>query len=333
MRALVTGATGFIGGKLALRLAGMGWQVTAAGRNAQQGRKIALAAEGITYIRADLQDEASIMKACEGQDYVFHCGALSSPWGKYDDFYQSNVIGTRNVAGGCLEHKVKRLIHVSTPSIYFDYTDRLNIKEDDPLPARSVNFYAATKLLAETEVDRAYERGLETITIRPRGVFGPGDQAILPRLLKANERGKVPLINGGQAKIDITYVENVVDSLLLCAEAGPDALGRKYNITNGEPVMLAELLENLFYVLRQPLRAKPLPFRAVYWLAGGLEWGAKLFAGGKEPLITRYTVGVLGTNQTLDITRARVELGYEPKVTISDGILKFADWWRKGTDD
>lgn len=331
MRALVTGATGFIGGKLARRLEAMGWQVTAVGRNLQEGRS--LAADGILFVPADLADEAAIRKACDGQDIVFHCGALSSPWGKYEHFYNSNVIGTRNIAQGSLEHKVKRLVHVSTPSIYFDYTDRLGIKEDDALPAKPVNAYAATKLLAEQEADRAYEAGLEVVTIRPRAVFGPGDRAILPRLLRANERGKVPLINGGQALMDVTYVENVVDALLLCAEAGPSALGRKFNITNGEPVRLLDLLNKVFSLLDEPLRAKPISFRTIYRLAGILEWSAKVFAGGREPLITRYSAGVLGTSQTLDIGAAQQKLGYRPRVSLEEGLHEFVKWWRKRTDE
>src|SRR5690606_3825206 len=118
-------------------------------------------------------------------------GALSSPGGKYSDFYNSNVIGTRNIVEGSRRHQVGRLIYVSTPSLYFDYTDRWNLSESAPLPRKPVNAYAATKRRAEEEVEPAFAAGLPVITIRPRAIFGPGDQTILPRLLLANQKGRL----------------------------------------------------------------------------------------------------------------------------------------------
>ncbi|WP_409343534.1 NAD-dependent epimerase/dehydratase family protein [Paenibacillus sp. MBLB4367] len=326
MKALVTGATGFLGGALARRLAGMGWEVTAAGRNKAEGAL--LAKQGIRFQPLDLQDEDAVIRACRDQDYVFHSGALSSPWGRYADFYESNVLGTRHIAAGCMKHAVNRLIYVSTPSIYFDFTDRLAIAEDAALPAKPVNPYAATKLLAEREIERFRKLGLAAITLRPRALFGPGDRTILPRLLEANERGRVPLIGGGKAVLDLTYVDNAVDALLLCVSAPESALGKAYNITNGESVSLIEVLQRLFGKLGQPLRAKPIPYRAAYALAGLMELAARLKGSGREPLLTRYTVGVLAKSQTLDIAAAKRELGYEPKVSIAEGIDAFADWWR-----
>ncbi len=154
--ALVTGATGFLGGHMARRLAELGWRVTGLGRNEAEGRRLAEA--GIVFVSGDLRDKDLIRMACEGQQYVFHCGALSSPWGPYRDFYESNVEGTRYVVEGCVQHGVERLIHISTPSLYFNYRHRLNISEADPLP-RPVNAYAATKLLAEQVVEEGGRRG------------------------------------------------------------------------------------------------------------------------------------------------------------------------------
>lgn len=327
MRALVTGATGFLGGALAGRLASLGWEVTAAGRNKREGAL--LIGQGVRrFIELDLQDEAAVIRACQGQDYAFHCGALSSPWGKYADFYGSNVLGTRHIAAGCIAHRVKRLIHVSTPSIYFDFKDRFAIAEDAPLPAKPVNLYAATKLEAEREIDRAQAEGLAAVTIRPRAIFGPGDRTILPRLLLANERGRLPLIGGGKAVLDLTYIDNAVDALMLCAAAPDSVLGKVYNISNGEPVQLIDALRQLFGKLGQPLRAKKIPYPAAYALAGMLELAASVSGSGREPLLTRYTVGVIAKSQTLDISAAKQELGYEPKISVAAGLDAFAEWWR-----
>ncbi|WP_019537225.1 NAD-dependent epimerase/dehydratase family protein [Paenibacillus ginsengihumi] len=327
MNVLVTGSTGFLGQKLAYRLLHEGYDVTATGRSEREGERLARA--GIRFVRADLRDAESAAQLAAGQDIVFHCAALSAPWGRYADFYGSNVLGTRHLLNGCLRHGVSRFVHVSTPSIYFDGRDRCDIAETHPLPRKSANAYAATKLLAEREVDRASDLGLAAITIRPRAIFGPGDRTILPRLIEANRLGRVPLIGGGLARLDVTYVDNVVDALLLCKDAPERALGRKFNITNGEPVLLIELLQQLFAQLGQPLRPKRVPFAAAYCVAAGMELHARLLGRGKEPLLTRYTVGVLGKSQTLDISAAREVLGYTPRIGIEEGIAAFAQWWKK----
>jgi nucleoside-diphosphate-sugar epimerase len=324
--ALVTGGTGFLGQALARRLRDGGWTVAAMGRNARVGAQ--LAAEGIAFVQADLTDLAAVRRACAGQNVVFHSGALSAPWGAYEAFYQANVVGTYNVAEASLSAGVGRLVHVSTPSLYFDGRDREGIKEADPLPARSVNAYAETKRLAEQMVDDAAARGLKALTIRPRGIFGPGDTTILPRLVKANAAGRLPLFDGGRARIDLTYVENVVDALLACARAPEAALGAKYNITNGEPITVGELLPRVFAAIDTPFRPTQVPSAAGLAAATAMEAWARA-TNGPEPLLTAYAVGLLSKHQTLDLTQARARLGYEPRVPLEDGIQAFAAWWKQ----
>lgn len=328
MKVLVTGATGFLGRHLALALHKQGHEVTAAGRNDTIGEK--LRQEGISFLPCHLEDTIKTEQSCAGQDMVFHCGAMSSLWGSYHDFYDSNVTGTRNIVRGCLAHHVQRLIYVSTPSIYFDYTDRTNIRESAPLPRKAANLYAETKRLAELEIDKAFvNEGLPVITLRPRAIFGPGDPAIVPRLIEANRRGKLPLINGGQAIIDLTYIDNLVDALLLCMTAPESVFGRKYNITNGEPVRFIDVLQHLFEQLGEPMRAKRIPYAAAYTVASIMEGVARITGSAKEPLLTRYSVGLLGKTQTLDISAAREKLGYAPRRTIREGIDLYADWYKQ----
>lgn len=327
MKALVTGATGFLGYALATRLQQMGWRVTATGRKREIGEE--LTQLGISFIPADLNEQQAVMSLCQEQEIVFHCAALSSPWGPYQRFYEANVVGTRHIIQGCEYHQVKRLVHVSTPSIYFRFKDQLNISEQDPLPTQKVNAYAETKWLAEQEIDQAAQDGLSVITIRPRALFGPRDQAIIPRLLKANERGFLPLIDEGKVWLDVTYVENVVDACLLCAESPSSTLGKKYNITNGEPMMLIDLLEKVFTLLNQPMKTKKISFSTAYRLAALLEFLAKTIGLGKEPVLTKYTVGLLGMSQTLNIDAAKNELGYLPRISIEEGLEEFIHWWRK----
>src|SRR5690625_2303190 len=327
MKILVTGGTGFLGSSLAKRLVKEGYQVTIVGRNRQIGKQIET--EGITFIQADLNDQVAMAHACQGQDYVFHSGALSSLWRKYQDFYETNVIGTKNMIAGCQKYNIKRLIHVSSPSIYSSYRDRLDIKEDDLLPDTFINDYAQTKYLAEQEIDKAYQNGLPVITIRPRAIFGPGDRAIIPRLIKANEKIGVPIIYNARAMIDFTYIDNVVDALLLCMNSPVHTLGKKYNITNDHPMVLHDILEELFQTLNIKWRKRKMNYRFIFFLASMVERFYRSFMPNKEPVLTKYTVSVLAHTQTLNIAAAKGDLGYVPRVSIDEGIEKFAKWWEE----
>lgn len=326
MNVLVTGATGFLGQKLAFRLKKIGYHVTALGRNEEIGTHLNQA--GIQFIPSSLEDKKKISELCQKQDYVFHSGALSSPWGKYQDFFNSNVIGTQNIIEGCKRANVKRLIHVSTPSLYFHYDERLDVKESAPLPEAFVNDYAKTKYLAELEIDRAFQEGLPTITIRPRALFGPGDNAILPRLIKVCEKGVFPKIGDGSVEVDITYVENVVDALILCMNSGEHTLGEKYNITNGVRVNLYEIIEEVMGQLGKSVKYKKISFNKAFLFAKILERASTLFLGGKEPILTRYSVSVLSKSQTLNIEKAKQDLGYVPRISIEEGIRHFVEWWK-----
>lgn len=326
MRVLVTGATGFLGMKVAKRLALMGYEVIGTGRNVKIGEE--LSQNGIRFVRGALEDRDHIVALCHDQDFVIHCGALSSPWGKYKNFYEANVVGTQNVIEGCLKWNVNRLIHVSTPSIYFYYDERKNVKEDDVLPTKFVNHYAKTKYLAELEIDKAFQQGLPAITIRPRALFGPGDQAIFPRLIKVCEKGIFPKIGSGEVEIDMTYIENVVDAIVLCLSSSDSTLGQKYNITNGERVNLYSMIELVMNRLEKSFTYKEISFKKAFFLAKSLERISTLLLGGKEPLLTRYTVSVLSQSQTLSIEKARKELGYEPAISIEQGTNEFIEWWK-----
>jgi nucleoside-diphosphate-sugar epimerase len=183
--------------------------------------------------------------------------------------------------------------------------------------------------MAENEIDRAHQEGLPVITIRPRALFGPGDRTIFPRLLRANQKGSLPLINHGKVLLDVTYVENVVDALLLCAKSGESTLGKKYNITNGDPIYLVDFLTQLLDRLGESKHFKPMSYPIAYAIATLMEWAAVI--SKKEPVLTRYTVGVLSKNQTLDIRAAQSELGYVPQISIAEGIERFATWWESAS--
>lgn len=327
VKILVTGATGFLGKRLCARLKKIGHEVVGYGRNEKIGDE--LKELGVKFVKGNLEDEKKVNELCQGIDYVFHCGALSSPWGKYEDFYNANVVGTKNVIKGCFAHSVKRLIHTSSPSIYFKFDEKFDVKEDELIEDNFVNHYAKTKYLAEKEVDKAFKSGLEVVTIRPRAIFGPGDAAIFPRLIKVSQDKFVPIIGDEKIYLDLTYVENVVDALLLCMGSSEQTLGEKYNITNDETICLMDIMDYTLKKLNIVYKKKKISYNTLFNLAGFLEWFYIHFKKNKEPFLTRYTVSLLSKSQTLNIDKAKKELGYHPRVSVKEGIEEYAKWWKE----
>lgn len=325
MKCVVTGATGCLGMNLTKRLVAEGHEVIALGRNEALGKIITQL--GANFVALDITNLASLKQYTVDAAVIFHGAALSSPWGRYKDFYQANVVGTENVIAATPDGV--RLVHVSSPSIYFDFTERHHIKESDPLPRKPANHYVKSKRLAEDLVDRAFrEKQLNVITLRPRAIFGPFDRAIFPRLLSAEKNGILPLVGSGDNVIDITFVDNVVESLLLAAHAGHQYCGNKYNITNDEPQTLIEIVTLLYQVLQRPLKVNYLPYSLVKIVAGCLEAIYRLpLLGSKEPPITAYSAGVLALGQTLNIDAAKRDLGYRPIYSLAEGIERFANWY------
>lgn len=326
MKSLVTGATGFLGGALTRRLHHMGWDVTALGRNPAKLNQ--LENDGIRIVRADISKKDEVIASFSDVELVFHCAALPSPWGNYEKFYQANVIGTRNIVKTCLENNVKRLVYVSTPSIYFDYNSRVGVKENDPLP-EPISNYAATKRLAEEEIDKGFAQGLAIVSIRPRAIFGEGDTVIFPRLLSRLKTGRLPILGDGENIVDLTYIQNVVDALLLCAESPVNTLGKTYNISNGEPVKIWELINRICDELNLPHPKRKISKRAAHTVASGIEFIYSLIPYSPEPPLTRVTVSMLANNTTLDISAAKNELGYKPNVSAEEGVQRFLRWWKE----
>jgi nucleoside-diphosphate-sugar epimerase len=305
-------------------LASEGFDVVAMGRNAHVGQQ--LRSLGVEFVAADINDYSALASAARGCTTVFHCAALAAPWGQYQNFYNVNVRGTAAVVQATLKANAT-LVHISTPSIYFDFRDRFDIDEYDPLPSRQVNAYAMTKLEAESYVDDAVSRcGLQAVTLRPRAIFGPYDTALFPRVLAASTNGKVPLVGKGETVIDVSCVSNVVDAMLLASERATSLSGKKYNITNGTPVFLRDLIALVFGRLGMDFRPRSIPYPVAYGAARLMEIVAASRFGNGEPKLTRYSAGVLRYHQTLSIKRAREELGYEPHMSTVAGVERFAEW-------
>jgi nucleoside-diphosphate-sugar epimerase len=268
----------------------------------------------------DLSNRELTLKYFKNVDIVFHCAALSSPWGNYNSFYSANVMATQNVIDAMSLYNIKRLVHVSTPSIYFNFTNQYNVKEDY-LPNKFVNNYAKTKYEAEQVV---LNSDIESVVIRPRGIFGEYDQVLVPRLEKIARKGSLPLIKNRKVIVDVTYVGNVVYALYLAATKDLPSKSI-FNITNDEPMNIEDIFILVMNSINIDVQFKHISYPLLIGIAKLLEVISRLGLTG-EPLVTKYGVGIISHSQTLDISSAKEILGYKPIYTIEEGLKNYAKY-------
>jgi nucleoside-diphosphate-sugar epimerase len=324
-RVLVTGASGFIGAHVARRLHADGHIVTITGRD--RTRLGAVAQPGMRVLPADLGiDPLEVLVA--SCDAIVHCAAMSSPWGRREDFFQANVLATERLLVASRHAGARRFVHLSSPSIYFRMQDQFSLTEAFAPPKQWITHYAESKWAAEKSVLAACADGMSAVILRPRAVFGEGDRAIFPRIVAKARKGWFPFVDGGSAVIDATHIDTVVHAVAcsLDAEVARDACS--FNITNGEPMRVCDLLGHLFRALGLKVRHVRVPRPLAMALAGAIENVAKVLPGHPEPMVSRYTLGVLAYSQTLDISAARRVLGFTPQMGIVQGIERFARWWK-----
>jgi nucleoside-diphosphate-sugar epimerase len=312
----VTGGSGFIGGRLVGRLVEAGWTVHALARSDRSAERVA--ALGARPVSGDLDDVAAMRAGAEGAEVAFHAAARLGEWGARDAFERGNVGGTRNAVEASRSAGVRRFVHVGTEAALLAGRPLVNANEDAPLRPDSKAAYSATKAIAEQVVRDANGNGFETVVVRPRLVWGPGDTTILPALVKAVEAGRFAWIGGGRHLTSTTHVDNAVEGLVLGAARGRP--GGVYFVTDGEPVVFREFISELLSTrgVEPPDRNLPAPVARI--VATGAEgvWGALRVKSA--PPLTRLAYWLSAQECTIDISRARAELGYEPVRTIADGM-------------
>ncbi|MDN3504635.1 MAG: NAD-dependent epimerase/dehydratase family protein [Rhabdochlamydiaceae bacterium] len=318
MRVLISGISCSLGAFTAQMLVKQGYQVRGFSRSIPKDKIV-----GVEYIPCDLNSN-QLEKIVMGCDLIVHIAALSSPWGKKDDFYKVNVEGTCNLLKFALKHKVKRFIYISSPSIYFNYQNHHNISESYR-SKKAVNHYAASKLEAEKHVKLASDMGLETFILRPKAIFGPGDSVLLPRMIKALNSTGIPRFTKEDILLDITYVENVAQAIALTLIADKKYCSSAYNITNGSPVHAHLVIKELLQVTGHTYREKKINYYLAKSVAYIAEFASKFTR--VEPRFTRYSVGSLAFSQTLSLDKAKKELGYVPIISVEEGIKRYKEWW------
>ena len=325
MKILVTGASGFIGGRFARFALEQGLAVRVNGRRAEGVEH--LVKRGAEFVQGDLGDAELARRLCHDVEAVVHCAGAVGVWGRYEDFHRANVQVTENIVEACLKQQVRRLVHLSSPSIYFDGRAHAAIREEQ-LPKRFFDHYGKTKYLAEQRVFGAQEFGLEVLALRPRSVTGAGDTSIFPRLINMQRKGRLAIIGNGLNKVDFTSVHNLNDALFAALLAAGPALGRAYNISNGAPVPLWDAVNYVLRGLGLPPVSRHLPYALAYGAAALNEGACRLLPGRPEPTLFRLGVAMMAKDFSLDIGRAREYLDYDPQVSLWTALDEFCQWWK-----
>jgi nucleoside-diphosphate-sugar epimerase len=317
--AFVTGGSGFIGSRLIERLSRDGWTVRALARSDAAAERVRGA--GAEPVRGDLGDGPALVRGAQGAEVTFHVaakagdGATRSDW---DAFRRVNVEGTKAVLAASRAAGVRRVVHVGTEAALLHGQPLVMADERTPLAFGSPSPYPATKAAAEAAVISANGDGLETIVVRPRFVWGPGDTTLMPVMVELVESGRFRWIGGGRHLTSTTHVDNCVAGLLLAADHG--TAGAAYFVTDGDPVVFRDFVTALLATrgLTPPDGSVPRPVAAAAARAAEAAW--RLLPLGGAPPLTRFAVWVASLECTLDDSRARADLGYAPVIARADGL-------------
>ncbi len=341
MSVLVTGGTGFLGRRLVERLRREGRDVAVLARQPAPD----LAGRGVRFIAGTVDDVETVRNACAGMETVFHLAARVGVWGPYEEFFRTNVLGTRAVVAGCRAHGVGQLVYTSTPSVVYNGRDLAGADESLPLTARCPSPYPLTKAIAEREVLAANSPVLRTIALRPHLIWGVGDPHLIPQVLARARAGRLRIVGDGTNRVDMVQVENAVDAHLLAESAlrtchgrsdsppeqprsgGPASArgradGRAYFVTNGEPVALWDWINDLLRALGERPVTRRISLRAATAAGAVCEAAWRVLPFHGEPPLTRFVAAELARDHWFDITAARRDLGYAPRISMAEGTAE-----------
>lgn len=328
--AFVTGASGFIGGRLAERLLADGRKVRVLSRKPLPE----LEAKGAEVVIGDLHDIHALERGCKSADTVFHVAGRVGVWGPRQDFVRVNVEGTNNLLGAAQRAHVPRLVYTSSPSVVYNGGDLRNVDESAPLCVHAPCAYPTSKATAELAVLQAHNKDFCTVALRPHLVWGPGDKNVVPRVIALAKTGKLKIVGSGQNKVDLTHITNVVDAHLLAEGAlvqpNSPAGGRAYFITNGEPVVLWDWINEVLRGVGAAPVTKRVPLSIAYAAGGALEAWWTVMGKEGEPPMTRFVAKEMATDHYFNIAAARRDLGYHPLMTMADGTAELIAHYKAG---
>lgn len=320
--ALVTGGTGFLGRRIVERLLAQGREVTVLARRAAPD----LEKRGVRFICAPLDNSQAVRSACAGMETVFHVAAKVGVWGRYDDFFRANVLGTRALLDGCRAHGVRLFVHTSTPSVVYNGFDLANADESLPLTTDCPSPYPLTKAIAEREVLAANSKALRTVALRPHLIWGVGDPHLVPRILARARAGRLRIVGEGKNRVDMVHVENAADAHLLAESAlHTTASGKAYFVTNDEPVVLWDWINQLLTALGEPPVTRHLSLKTAARIGTVCETLWRVLPIQSEPPMTRFVASELAKDHWFNLAAAKRDLGYTPRISMAEGTAELVE--------
>lgn len=318
---LVTGATGYTGGRLTRALVDRGYRVRVLVRPETELGWLAEAP--IEVARGDVRNGSDVASAMHGVDVVFHLAALYRAAKFHADVYhQVNVTGTANVIQAAADARVQRLVHCSTIGVHGDVRE---IPANEESPYHPGDVYQRSKLEGEQLVQAAIAQGLPAVVVRPAGIYGPGDRRFL-KLFRMVQSGRFRMFGSGKTFCHLVYIDDLIDGFLKCAEQ-PVAQGRTYILAGNEFTTLNELVTRVAEATRTRLHRRHLPFAPLWAAAVACETFCRPL--GFEPPLHRRRVEFFVKNRAFTIDRARREIDFRPRVGVAEGIRRTADWYRQ----
>jgi nucleoside-diphosphate-sugar epimerase len=356
MHALVTGGGGFLGGYIIEALLARGDRVRSFGR----GKYPALAAQGVEVVRGDMRDNAALGQACAGIECVFHAAALPGIGMDREAYRSINQLGTELLLANCRQQGVARFVYTSSPSVVFAGGDQCGVDESAPYDFGWMRtnraYYSESKACAEQAVLAANGDGLKTCALRPHLIWGPSDTHLIPRLIERARTGRLRRVGEGTNLVDITYVENAAEAHLRAADAlgrdgeatlaagvvstlnvvapaaeaaSPTPAGKAYFISQGEPVNCWQWIDEVLQLAEVKPVDKSMSFETARRLGAVCETAYRALRLRGEPPMTRFLAAQLATSHWFDITAARRDFGYKPRVSTAEGMQRLGQWLRQ----
>jgi nucleoside-diphosphate-sugar epimerase len=318
-KVLITGAGGFLGTYIARDLKALGYEVHSFSRKSYSH----LDDLGVIQFQGDLANYNDIESALQGMDAVIHTASMVGMWGRYSDFYRSNVVGTENIISACQKLGVSKCVYTSTPSVAFGKDPLYGVDESVGYPKKYFSIYAETKAIAEQKILAANSPTFSTMALRPHLIFGPGDQNLIPRVVEAAKKGKIKIVGTGKNLVDVTYVENASLAHTMALEKlSPDAAiaGNAYFLGQG-PIRLWVFINEILKRSKvKPIKQK-VSLRTAYTIGFFVEMFLKIFRiHDIHPPMTRFVAMQLGMSHYFGHKNLEKDLGFTPKYSIEEGL-------------
>ena len=331
MKIIITGGRGFVGKAICKKLKDTDNEIHTIGRSKNFSKYDF--PENCIHHCIDLAKDPLPETFFEKTDIIFHVAAKAGVWGKYSEFYSSNVLATEKLLANCIKYNVPKLIYTSTPSVVFSGHPIKNGNESLAYGDTGLSFYAETKIIAEKHVlSKNDQSNIQTLSLRPHLIWGENDPHLLPRVIDRHKKGRLRQVGNGKNMVDLTHVDNVAHAHICAMNAmikNPKLGGKAYFIGQNEPVSLWKWLNEVFEKISLPKITKKISFKNAYLLGNSLEKIWRIFHLKGEPPMTRFVASQLSHDHWFSNESAQKDLGYKPIKDMKKSLDDSLDWLRK----